>query len=205
MRRSLLAKDLTKTCEFIVHSAVSRPRGPGLGSRTPPQGPGPHPLSSSESAASAPWVLHRDPGLLGQGWGSMILPAWPAAGSLCTSSPGSDPLGDATSPWGAAPEGSGPHLRSPRPGGPPSSQQTVRKPALGPGGRHYLVLRGCFRKQLGETCPAVGRKARALRSRPTRQEHAGVLGRGAERGSSDTFCQDFTVQSVLSPSAGTLQ
>lgn len=27
MRRSLLAKDLTKTCEFIVHSTVSRPRG----------------------------------------------------------------------------------------------------------------------------------------------------------------------------------
>lgn len=205
MRRSLLAKDLTKTCEFIVHSAVSWPRGPGLGSRTPLRGPRLYPLSSRELAASAPWVLHRDPGLLGQGRGSMILPAWPAAGSLCTSSPGPDPPGDAPSPRGAVPEGSGPHLRSPRPGGPPSSQQTVRKPALGPGGRHHLVLRGRFRKQLGETCLAVGRKARALRSQPMRQEHAGVLGRGAGRGFSDTFCQDSTVQSVLSPSAGTLQ
>ena len=76
--------------------------------------------------------------------------------ALCLSFPGPDPPGDAPSPRGAVPEGSVPHLRSPRPGGLPSSQQMVRKPALGPGGRHRLILRGCFHKQLAEMCPAAG-------------------------------------------------
>lgn len=161
MKRSLLAKDLTKTCEFIVHSAVSCPRGPwGLPGTvwggevylTPKLISGP---------VALPWLL-KDTMFLGQRQGPY---SGAAQASAWMSFPWAQgPTGD------AAPEGGGASAEEHQPG---PSLLAVSMPALYPGGGLASSLKVAMANSPKRWARRV-KSAQGLSLLATQQEHAGT-------------------------------